>query len=297
MVDLLVDRMDVHLRKLIGSQEDIVAAWQLVGAGWNGDRIIHWSRKEGWRRIHDGVWALGHAPLTQRQRWVAAVLTAPRTFLAAHSGAACHGYYDWNGPYETVVRPGSGGKRRFGSLLVARSTHLDGQTTHRDGIPVVTAPRALIDLAPQLRAARLGRAFREAIRLKTTTANEISRCLAGQRGTAVLRSLCDRYATIPYHRCRSDAECRALEVLYDAGVDPPQVNVRVAGIEADLVWRARRLIVEIDGGQFHQFSDEDARKEAAWKVVGYTVRRCPSDDVYFRPHLLLARVNGHLVDL
>ena len=79
---------------------------------------------------------------------------------------------------------------------------------------------------------------------------------------------------------RSEAEGRALELLGDAGVDAPQVNVRVAGEEADLVWPERRRIVEIDGGQFHQFPEEDARKEARWRAAGFSIRRFPSGDVY-----------------
>lgn len=289
--------MDVHLRKLIGKQDDLVATWQLIAAGWNASAVHHWSHKQGWRSIHDGVWALGQAPLTRRQRWVAAVLTAPETFLCGRSACGCHGFVTWEGRYETVVRRGSGGPRRYPGLLVTRSTALDGQTTHKEGIPLVRAERALIDVAPSLDAIRLGRAFRESIRLRCTTADDIARGLRGQRGTRLLRALCDRYATLPYHRCRSDAESRALEVLHDAGVPPPLVNVRVNRVEADLVWRQWKLIIEIDGGQFHLFSDEDARKEFAWRCAGYTVRRIPSDDVYFRPARLRALVNVQMLDL
>lgn len=283
--------MDAHLRRLAAGQQDLVAAWQLTRVGWTEKALRHHAAQRGWRRVHAGVYALGQAPLTQRQVWIAAVLTAPRTFLAGPSATACWGFHESYERGVVVVRPGSGGRRRHGSLLVSRSTRLEGQTTRRDGIPIVSAPRALVDVAPGLERHRLGRAFRESIRLKTTTANDISKLLSGQRGTAVLVDLCDRYATIPYHRCRSDAESRALEILHDAGVPRPKVNIRVAGCEADLVWRPWRLIVEIDGDQFHQFPDEDARTETAWRGAGYTVRRVPSDDVYFHPQRLLNKVN------
>src|SRR3954453_16139526 len=106
--------MDVHLRRRIGKQDDIVATRQLVANGWSDEAIGHWAKKEGWRRIHDGVWALGQAPLTERQLQVAAVLTAPRTFLAAESACARHGFIERKNPtFETVVRPGSGGKRQY----------------------------------------------------------------------------------------------------------------------------------------------------------------------------------------
>lgn len=287
--------MDVGLRRRIGRQHDLVATWQLVAVGWSPRRVRHWSRKEGWRRIHDGVWALGQAPLTTHQVWIAAVLTAPRTYLAGPSACCCHGFLERIAGDETVVRPGSGGPRRYPGLLVSRSTTLAGQTTTKDRLPLVVAERALIDVAPLIGGPRLARAFREAVRVRATTADEVSRALAGQRGTRLLRDLCDRYATIPYHRCRSDAEARALEILHDAGVPRPRVNVRVAGREADLVWHEHRLVVEVDGPQFHLFADRDAEKAAGWRSAGYTVVRIPSGDVYRRPATLLSLVNGHLL--
>ncbi len=102
------------------------------------------------------------------------------------------------------------------------------------------------------------------------------------------RRLALRYAGLPYERCRSNAEARALEVLHDAGIEVPLVNVRIAREEADLTWSKRKLIIEIDGPQFHQFAEEDARKEALWRRAGYVVRRVPSDAVYDAPEELLS---------
>jgi very-short-patch-repair endonuclease len=176
-------------------------------------------------------------------------------------------------------------------VLVFRSNCLEGELTRHTGIPITTAARVLVDLAPGLGAKRVGRAFREAIRLKTTTARRVlvaAQRHAGRRGVPVLHGLATRYASIPYARTRSDAEARALEILNDAGVRPPRVNMRIAGEEADLVWPDRRLIVEVDGPQFHQFRDEDARKAGLWRGAGYEVRRVSSDAVYETPADLLA---------
>jgi len=68
----------------------------------------------------------------------------------------------------------------------------------------------------------------------------------------------------------------------------PRLNVNVADEEADLSWPAEKLIIEIDGGPFHQDKGEDARKEAAWRGAGWRVDRIPGDDVYDRPSRFLA---------
>src|SRR4051794_37702114 len=173
--------MDVHLYRLAAKQDNIVAVWQPRAAGWSRWMVEHRESRRGWQRIHDGVYSLSQARLTQRQRWWAAALTAQKTFLAGCSAAGCYGFHAWDGPYETVVRPGSGGRRMYPGLLVARSTTLVGQTGLKDGIPIVSPERALVDIAADLGTRQLGRAFRESIRLHCTTANEISRSLAGQR--------------------------------------------------------------------------------------------------------------------
>ena len=281
--------MDSCLRKLAAGQAQVVAAWQLRAAGWSPRKVDHHAHSRGWLRIHRGVYALTHGEPTRFQLWWAATLTVPGTVLSHGSAAACFGLRRFHKPYEVVTRPGQGGRRRSGRLVVFRSKHLDGEVTRHLGIPITTAARVLVDIAPGLEAKQLGRCFREAIRLRTTTATEVLGCVERRGGRPVaLGALARRYATLPYARTRSDAEGRALELLYDAGVELPRVNIRIAGEEADLVWLDRRLIVEIDGPQFHQFRDEDARKVERWRGAGYTVRRVPSDLVYDAPRRLLA---------
>ena len=77
-------------------------------------------------------------------------------------------------------------------------------------------------------------------------------------------------------------------VLRDAHRPVPRLNNRIAGEEADLSWASERLIIEIDGGPFHQDAGEDRRKETVWRGAGWTVLRVPSDDVYSAPERLLS---------
>ena len=272
-----------------------MAVWQLRKRGWTPARVRHHLNAAGWRKLHSGVYVLNSAPVTRRQRWFAAVLTAPGSVLTHGSAGSCHGFYRFERAYEVITRTGQGGRQRRGRLLIFRSKTLPGNTTRRDGIPITTPERTLIDLAPGLDPKRLGRAFREAMRLEATTMRRVLRAVeshAGRPGTPALGALARRYAEIPYLRTRSDAEARALEVLHDAGLALPAVNVRVAREEADLVWFERRLIVEIDGPQFHRFRDEDARKSAIWREAGFEVRRASSAMPYDDPRSFVALVTA-----
>jgi hypothetical protein len=132
---------------------------------------------------------------------------------------------------------------------------------------------------------------REAVRLEHVTLYGLADALGryrGRRGSQRLAAVVAHYSGLPIERARSGAEVRALEILKEAGNEEVRLNHRVAGIEADLSWPSRRLIVEVDGGPFHQDVGEDARKEAAWQAAGWTVLRIPSDDVYEHPERLLA---------
>jgi hypothetical protein len=218
--------------------------------------------------MHDGVFLTGHGRVTEHQRWLAATLTAPNTVLSHASAGALHAFRPRPRPsFEVVTRPGSGGPRRIGALLVCRSTTLADDVVIKDGIPVTSPTRTLIDLCAGLTARERARAVREGIRLQVFTALEVRLAAAryrGRRGIAGLADQAEALEQLPIGRTRSDAEARALEVLDAAGLDTPLVNVRYDGEEADLSWPAQRAIVEIDGPQFHQDPAEDARKEQVW---------------------------------
>jgi very-short-patch-repair endonuclease len=287
--------MDARVRELAAKQADIVAAWQLATIGLSDEAIKHRVLRRDWRPVHRGVYALTNAPLTRHQRWMAATLTTPDSVLSHASAAACFGFRSFEGSFETVTRPGKGGPRRMGALLVCRSSSLDGDTTRHEGVRITTAARTLIDIASHLDARATGRAFREAIRLKALTARDMAAALERhptRRRTGRLRDLVGRYSSLPYHRARSDAESRALELLHDAGVEAPRLNSRIAGEEADPAWPGRRVIIEIDGPQYHQFRDEDTRKQQRWEAAGYTVRRIGSDVIYDHPARLIALAAG-----
>ena len=276
--------MDVRLRELVAKQRDLVAAWQLRRAGWTWRAVKH--HAADWRTIHSGVYALTQAPLTREQRRMAATLTAPNSFLSHFSAGAHYGIWSFDAGYETIVRPGNRGRERSDGVLTRYSKTLQGDTAVLDGIPITNPERTVIDLAA-------ARPLREALRLKLTTPYLMAVSLekhGNRRGTKKLKQLNDRYSGIPYSRCRSNAEAKALEVIHDAGGEPPLVNVRINGEEADLTWRKPRVIIEIDGPQYHQFKEEDERKQRIWEAAGYTVRRIPSGAVFDTPAQLIALI-------
>lgn len=280
---------DDRLERRLKTQEGVVSVWQLRGDGLTRSTIRH--ATAGFREVHDGVLVSGHGPLTDRQRWWAAALTAPDTVLAHDSAGRALAFFDSWRRDETVVRPGSGGPKRFGSLVVYRSTLLTGDTGHVDGLPITSPARTVLDLVAGSGRARADRVVRDALRLGATDAAALLMITGrhrGRRGVARLRALAEEYAPLPVLRANSDAELLAMAILQAAGVELPALNVMRAGHEADLSWAKLKRIIELDGGSTHMFPTRDARIQAKWERAGWHVDRLSTDDVYDRPDRLLA---------
>jgi hypothetical protein len=282
---------DVRVAQLAGRQFNRVSRRQLIELGLSDAAIAHRVATGRLVIVEEGVFAI--APVLEHDdwgRWMGATLTAPGSMLSHASAATARGIWSLPRQFETVTRPGSGGPRRHGGVLVFRSSTLAGDCEVLRGIPITSVPRTLLDLAGGVSERALARALREAVRLQLTTIDEVADRLGhyrGRRGSRRLAVAIARYTGLPLERARSGAEVRALEVLRTAGRPLPRLNVRVAGEEADLSWSGPRLIIEIDGGPFHLDAGEDARREACWKAAGWTVRRVSSDDVYEHPQRLL----------
>jgi predicted transcriptional regulator of viral defense system len=283
---------DARIAQLAGRQFNRISRRQLAELGMSDAAIVHGVAAGRLVIVEPGVLAV--APLLEHDdwgAWMGATLTAPGSTLSHESAAAARGFWGLRRELETVTRPGSGGPRRFGGVLVFRSSTLDGDVTELNGIPITSVARTLLDLACNVGDRALARSLREAVRLELISVRALAAYLGrirGRRGSARLAKTLARYTGLPLERARSGAEVRAMEILRDAGVPLPKLNLRIAGEEADLSWSRERLIIEIDGAPFHLDVGEDARKQVVWERAGWHVRRIPSDDVYEYPQHLLA---------
>jgi len=150
--------------------------------------------------------------------------------------------------------------------------------TLRDGIPVTTVERTILDLAELVDTRTLHRVFEEAERLRLVDMQAIGRVYERNRGRHGLRPLRHLITSsrLPEPAARSELERRFLDLCDEAGLPRPAVNVLVAGFEVDALWPAERLVVELDGHEFHRTRaafERDRARDAALAVAGYTVVR------------------------
>lgn len=266
------------LAVLATRQHGTVATHQLVPLGFTRSAIARRVAQGRLHRLRDGVYAVGHACVSPvGHRW-AAVLACGDHAVASHQTAAAHwGVRELRGSAQHVtVLPGNGSRSRRG-LRVHRTRLTEDDVTVRDGLPVTTLARTLIDLGDVVRAEQVRRAFVRAEQLRLIDMAEVEAALerAGRRrGPAILRGLLRAYDP-RWQATRSGLELQMLDIVRDHALPQPEVNAWIAGRwEADLLWNAQRVVVEVDGGVVHgtvSARSRDAARDRALRRLGYRV--------------------------
>ncbi len=164
----------------------------------------------------------------------------------------------------------------------------------RDGIPVTTVARTLLDLAEVLTISQMRRCLGEAVRLRLVTIDEMWRLYdrsRGRHGLRPLRALLTEYSPPP--RLRSRFERRVRRLIRGTEIREPEFNAIVAGHEVDVLWRRERLIVELDTYTYHGTPgdfERDRAKDADLMLAGYRVLRITGERVTHEPAQILATI-------
>jgi len=280
-------RVDAAIAALAKRQHGVVTRGQLVELGLGRGSIEHRVRCGRLHPLHRGVYAVGHRALRREAWWMAAVLAAgPGAALSYRSAAEL-----WR------IRNGSPARidvsvprhRRSTARLEVHVVEMQpDEITVRDGIPVTTPARTLLDLAAAVPPQHLKAAFEEAEVRRLTSPTSLDALVArypGRRGTTtikrVLKKNHDRGQSIP----TSILERRFLALLDAHGLPRPELNHLSDNGELDATWHEQRLVVECDSFATHgtrEAFERDRAKDralqaAGWRVVRVTWRQLIDD--------------------
>jgi very-short-patch-repair endonuclease len=272
-------------------QHGVVARWQLLELGASPDWIGHRIAKGRLHPIHRGVYAVGRPEVTQRGRWMSAVLACgPHAVLSHESAAALWGIRPERRtpPLRTVdISVHAAVVRRPQRIRIHRTTTLGTAdcATHRN-IPVTSPTRTLIDLAGRLSAPHLEAAVSEADKLDLVDPETLRTALderKGQRGIRALRELLDRRT---FTLTDTELERRFLPIVRKAGLPPPLTQRWVNGFRVDFFWPELGLVVETDGLRYHRTPAQqthDRLRDQAHAAAGLTPLRFTRAQVRFGP--------------
>jgi very-short-patch-repair endonuclease len=263
---------------LAARQKGVVSRTQLLAEGLSRHVIETLSKQGFLHPMHRGVYAVGHTALAHLAIEQAALLACGQHALISSWSAL----YTWgvirSAPPEvhiTVV--GRHCRRRQGVHLHLTAAIDRRDTRTRHGLPVTSPSRALIEFAATAMATELDDAVAEARALKLVRPGELEATLdrAGRiPGTGRMRGFL-REEDGP-GITRSKAERRFRRHLREAQLPQPRTNAPIAGVNADFLWEAERLIVEVDSWQFHGHRsafESDRRKDMILRDAGYVVIR------------------------
>jgi very-short-patch-repair endonuclease len=164
----------------------------------------------------------------------------------------------------------------------------------------VTSPaRTIIDCAGSNPGGVEGMIEQVAV-LRLLDIEAIDRILEGPRRRGARRLL---RAVEPWRRyrpgikVRSRMEAKLLPLLTEAGLPIPETNARLCiggkAYEVDFLWRRQKLVVETDGGRFHDnpvAGRRDSERNRAFDEAGYRIPRLGWEDLRDRSSAAMSEI-------
>ena len=282
--------------EIAGRQHGRVTRRQLLAVGIDANRIRRWLADGRLRHVHYGVYAVGHVAPSMHGDYGGAVLAGGGGAKLSHAPAA-HVFKVTRGkrpPPPEVTVPTTAHRRRPGIVIHRVKALHPYDVTVYEGIPITSVPRVLLDMAPRLSPARLGRACHEAWVHHSTTPAHVEACIArnpNKPGIARLRYALGSDVTL------SDLEDGFLALLEAHGLPLPRTNIDQEGDKVDCHWPQHGLTVELLSFRFHATRDgfeKDVARRRRSQHVAYTwgdvVERGPDTAADLRQRLALTRL-------
>jgi very-short-patch-repair endonuclease len=172
----------------------------------------------------------------------------------------------------------------------------------RDGIPVTSVFRTVVDLAPVLDTRQLERAWNEVKVRGHADRVPMVEMLArhkGKRGMSALRSLLG--STVPEGITRNDFEEAFVALLDSHGLPRPRLNatlsLRGGFYEIDCLWPSQRLALELDSRGVHgtpRAFESDRRRDRVLLAEGYRTSRVTWRQLHDEPEAVIADLRDAL---
>lgn len=282
-------------------QHGVVASRQVQELLGLSPRVLELAVRHGMlHRLHRGVYAVGRADVRLEGRCLAAVLAfGPGALLSHHSAAWLWGLGFPSPVPLHVTSPLS--RRHRGQLIRHRARNLGAEdAAEREGIPLTSVARTLLDLASAVRFERLSRLLQRAEEqdlFDLSTVESVIERNRGHRGARPLRRAIAIYRPVSFQR--SDFERRFLAAAVDAGLPQPHACYFEHGYELDLYWPEHRFAVELDVFETHgtrESFEADRLRQEDLLLAGIEMIRVTGPRFEREPGRIMARLSRLLAE-
>jgi very-short-patch-repair endonuclease len=281
------------LSQLAARQFGVVSAGQLLRLGWTRKEIQGQVRRGSLHPLYREVYAVGHDRIVDHGRLLAALLSCgDGSFLSHRTAAAVWGLRPVNTRRVELTVPGINAPHRRG-LVLHRSTDVaKDESRSRNGLRVSSVPRMLVELANSELQAELERLITEAVRRRLIAFPALDRAVHEHQrrpGMAKLKRALRDYRPRPDRK--SDLERAFDRLIKDTDIPPPERNVYIGGWEIDCYWPEFKLVVELDGRNYHSSladMERDRKKDADLLKLGIGTFRITDLRFELEPDQILA---------
>jgi len=286
------------LAALAETQHGIVSFRQLRELGFTKGHISRAFEAGRLRRIHRGVYAIGHGRLSDHGICHAAVLACGAGAVLSHHSAAWLWGFLPRCPREAAITTPSRGHRRRRIRVHRAAALAESDCTNHKGLPVTSVARTLLDLGAVGTTRELTSAVDRARRLGCLDFSALDPLIARHRSTVPakrLQQVVALYRKPAFDRARS--ELLFLDALEQEGESLPVLNCWVDKWEIDAYWKAERFAVEVDGWESHgsrQAFEDDRLRLEEMKLAGIDCLRVSARRIETHPKQVAQRIGKFL---
>ena len=287
-----MNRTDAQVEKIAKQQHGLIAWRQLEQLRITHHQIRRRVRNGQWLRELPGVWRMSWAEPTWIQRVWCASLWAGSTGCISHRTAAQ--LWGLEGvKHDKIEMSGRIHQRNHGHwLLFHRTAPISRQMQRvRNGVPLTSPARTLVDLAGVCREDALEQAMEHAFRRRISSVNEVHQVMrripseriagAGRVARLLERGVFDA-------ETHSELERQALRMFRRFGLPEPICSHEIVADDlvlgfVDFAWPKAKVIVEAEGFQFHSGREAwegDIDRYNAMTLRGWKVLRLTYADLH-----------------
>ncbi len=295
----MVDAVETAIAALAGRQHGYITRTQLLALGLGRAAIDYRVEIARLIPVYAGVYAVGYVRRTPVARAAAAVLACGEKAALSHgSAASLWGFAKhWDTPFE-VTAPSI--RIRKGIKVHRSCTLARRDITRQLGIRVTTPARTVLDNAPRLTGKPLSRFVNDALRTPYLHVPDLADVLNRNPNHSGTK----RVLPLVREPTNSPLEDDFLAFAKQYGLPTPVTNTHLLGYEIDVLYPRERVIVEVDGYEFHSDRDSfesDRKRDVVMLTIGVVTVRITRDRMKQEPReearrlleILAARRNSY----
>lgn len=285
--------VDIEVARVAAEQDGPIHRRQLLAAGMSTSTIGRRLRSGRLHLKYHNVYLVGHVALSDRGEAIAGLLTCGKgsrlTFLTAANRRGFVTATDGRVHVTAERRP----HRRADPLVVHVTRTLDPRdVTRKDGLPITTPARTLLDLGGVLGPGDLADALAEAEVLRLVTEPQLRHQIERNKhhpGAKPLRAILgddDR------RRSKRALARGYLDLIRQTDLPRPSIEHPIGLFRIDAYYEDARLAVELQSWTYHGTRSRfrrDAERTQYLDARGITVFPVTWEDVFETPMALIAR--------